>query len=577
MPVPDSGLWTLSRTETQADPIPDDAQILALPATAGEAPLSRGYAHVRADILAHATTPPADPRVPEWVDGAAYQAGQLVSYHTRVWRCVTDLGASVTAPTFSNHWMAVGGWSGAWNVARHYTIGNWVTYQGQFYVATQDVAANLDPPPNSPNRWAHLAPDLAGFRGIWIAGGRYYRGDVVWQSEHFYVCVAESVTSNMGPVADIANWDPQGIYHDDWDSTRRYAAGDMVSYGDDDGIWISPLAIAAAQPAPGTTGATWRRVDNDEIEAWAHIGSTARIPRERLEPPTAGLSGERVSLRYGAAAVDLPLSQVGSDPDADRGGTMSAAQVRKLQDLVPITPRGAWVGNQREYGVGDLVHRQYENHAIVAYAVAAHSSTTVNGPTPTGNAIWATLLAVPRPDWDAAAGSPAAIRNQPDVPGAITGEMLLFDGAGIHSGHGGNYWHRTSVVASSIPAGSEVAFEFPYTWSPTPRLWSHWPGAPTEVATEWWLRDVTPQDGGATIDRIPAPDSSFVVGGDAHYHPFGYIDTSAAPRQMEIREIALIVDAAGYLCFCTRLDPPTVGDHPNAARATGIRLLWRSA
>ena len=574
MPIPDSGYWDLSRAQTRTTEFPADAQILALPATAGEAPLSRDYSAVKADIVAGVTLT-GPPQVPEWSSGSAYQAGQIVTYHNRVWRCVTDLAASTTVPPFSTHWMAVGGWSGAWVNSRHYTIGDYVTYQGQFYVASQDVAAGLAAPPNSPNRWAHLAPDLAGFRGVWVAGGRYYRGDVVWQSEHFYVCVSESVTSNMGPVADITNWDPQGIYHDNWSSTRRYAAGDMVSHGADDGIWISPIAIANNQPEPGAAGSTWRRVDNDEIATWAHIGDSTRIPRERLQPPTVGLSGERISLRYGLESVELPLSQVGSDPDADRPGTMSAAQVRKLQNLIKITPRGAWNGNQREYAVGDLVHRQYDNHAIVAYSLAEHSSTTQNGPTAAGNATWATLLAVPRPDWNAAAGTPAAIRNQPAVPGAISEQLLLFDGAGIHAGHGGTYWHRTNLVASSIPAGSEVAFEFPYTWSPTSRLWSHWPGAPTEIATEWWLRDVT-QDG-VTIDRIAAPDSSFVVGGGAHYHPFGYIDTSASPRAMEIREIALIVDAAGYLCFCTRLDPPVVGDHPNAARATGIRMLWRSS
>ena len=574
MPIPDSGYWDLSRAQTRTTEFPADAQILALPATAGEAPLSRDYAAVKADFLAGARALSSAPQVPEWVLGNAYAAGQLVSYHGRVWRAVTAIAASITPPSSSTHWHPVGAFAGTWSSDKSYALGNWVSYGSQFYVAAVNIPANTFPPGYNPN-WLHLAPDLHGFRGVWAAGTEYVRGDLVWQSDHFYRCSVESVTSNTGPVTDTDSWDPVGIYHDAWVDNRRYAAGDMVSYGDDDGIWIAPSLILAGAPAPGAEGSTWRRVDNNEIAAWAHIGSTARIPRERLQPPTAGLSGERVSLRYGAQTVELPLSQVGIDPDADRAGTMSAAQVRKLQNLIKITPRGAWNGNQREYAVGDLVHRQVDNHAIVAYALAEHSSTTQNGPTAAGNATWATLLAVPRPDWNAAAGTPAAIRNQPAVPGAISEQLLLFDGAGIHAGHGGNYWHRTNLVASSIPAGSEVAFEFPYTWSPTSRLWSHWPGAPTEIATEWWLRDVT-QDG-VTIDRIAAPDSSFVVGGDPPYHPFAYIDTSASPRTMEIREIALIVDAAGYLCFCTRLDPPVVGDDPNAARATGIRMLWRSS
>ena len=576
-------LLAIARGDDAGSAFADTSLLVAVPADGGS-PTWRTWANVRADILAAATTPSADPRVPEWTTGSAYSAGQLVSYHTRVWRCVTDLAVSTTAPTFSSHWMAVGGWSGSWAASRTYTIGNWVTYQGQFYVATQDVAANLDPPPNSPNRWAHLAPDLAGFRGVWVAGGTYYRGDVVWQSEHFYVCVSESVTSNMGPVADTANWDPQGIYHDNWSSTRRYAAGDMVSYGDDDGIWIAPASITAGQPAPGDDGHAWRRVDNDEIEAWAHIGSTARIPRDRLQPPTAGFSGDAVSLRFGLLSVELPVAIVGATPSADRGGTMSAAMVRKLADIAPsatkITSRGEWVGNQRNYGVGDLVHRKIGYHLVLALCHGEHTSSSANGPTgaQSSSGYWTNLLAVPQPDWTAdPAHSFAGIRNKPTIPDAhtITTRMLNFDTSGIHSGHGENYWHRSDVLASAVPAGSEVCFELPYTWSPPPRLWSRWPGAPTQVAQEWWLEDYTPPGQTTVVDRVVAPDSSFTTGGSTHYHPMGYIDTESHPRTVETRELALIVDGGGYLCFWTGVRP-VVGDHGSTARAAGVRMLWRS-
>ena len=563
------------REETRATEFPADAQVIALPTPDGAAPMLRDWSHVKADILAAAQALPA--RAREWVSGNTYRAGQLATYDDRVWRAVTALAASIEAPPFSAHWHIVGGHAGTWQSTHIYDAGEYVSYQSQWYMAIAHVTAGDDPPPTNRDRWAHLAPDLAGFRGIWAPGGTYYRGDVVWQSEHFYSCVAESVTSNTGPVADTANWDPQGTYHDDWVDSRRYAAGDMVRYGATHGIWIAPETIVAGEPAPGTEGDTaWRRVDNDEIENWAHIGATARIPRERLEAPTTGLSGDRIVLYWGVLGATLPLSQVGSSPDADRGGTMSAAQVRKLQDLVPVRYRGAWVGNQREYAAGDHVHRQIDNHAVLAVSLTAHSSTTANGPSASGNSTWATLLAVPRPDWDADPAAPAGIRNRPTIPDAhtITTHLLAFDTADIHSGNGADYWHRTNVAANSIPDGAEVCFELPYTWSPPPRLWSRWPGAPTDEATEWWLQDVTVDD--LTVDRIPAPASSFRTGGGTHYHPFGFIDTTEHPRTVETREVALIVDTTGLLCFCTQGARPTVGNHGATAPAAGIRLLWRT-
>lgn len=572
-------LLELARSDDAGSAFADTSLLVAVPAD-GSSPTWRTWANVRADLLAAAQALPA--RAREWVSGNEYRAGQLATYDNRVWRAVTALATSIEAPPFSSHWHIVGGHAGVWASDHIYDAGEYVSYQSQWYMAIAHVTAGDTAPPQNRDRWAHLAPDLAGFRGIWSAGRTYWRGDVVWQSEHFYACVAESVTSNTGPVADVDNWDPQGTYHDDWVSTRRYEAGDMVRYGTDNGIWIAASTITANLPAPGTdSDEAWRRVDNDEIAAWAHISSTARIPRDRQQPPTVGFSGEAVDLRYGALTVSLPVATVGT---TDRGGTVTAAMVRKLHDLMPdanrITPRGTWVGNGREYAAGDLVYRREGHHLILAYCTADHSSTSSNGPVgaTSSNTYWTNLLAIPQTDWTAdEAHSFAGIRNRPTIPDAhtITTRMLNFDVAGIHSGHGENYWHRSDVLASDVPAGSEVCFELPYTWSPPPRLWSRWAGAPSQVAQEWWLEDYTPPGQTTVVDRIPAPDSSFTTGGSTHYHPMGYIDTESHPRTVETREIALIVDGGGYLCFWTGVRP-VVGDHGSTARAAGVRMLWRS-
>ena len=417
------------------------------------------------------------PRVKEWVQGREYRTGALAAYDDRVWRCVTVLESSQTAPPFSTHWHVVGGYAGIWNNSHIYQPGEYVKYQSDFYIAVANITGGSAPPSNV--NWAHLAPDLEGFRGIWHAGTTYIRGQVVFQSDHFYRCTAETVTSNTGPVTDTDNWDPVGTYHDDWISTRRYNAGDMVRHGADNGIWIAPALIAAGEPAPGAAGATWRRVDDEEIAAWARVSSTDRIPRDRLQPPslTTDTDTGRISLNWGAATIQLPLAGTitqngelvgvggtlskdlalqihnlinspgsvtfaisrdetgntvtldvggithdltaavaGTSPDEDRGGIMPDWAVRKVADLTYTRARGAWVGNQREYAVGDLVHRQYDNHGILARCKVDHSSTSANGPIVAGNTQWDTLLAIPRADWDAADGTPSAIRNKPTIP-----------------------------------------------------------------------------------------------------------------------------------------------------------------
>ncbi len=631
------------RSQNRDSEFDDSTQILGLPASHDEAPQTRGYGNVVADLIARMQGPP---RVKEWVQGNEYRTGALAAYDDRVWRCVTVLETSQTAPPFSSHWHVVGGYAGTWNAAHIYQPGEYVKYQSDYYMALANITAGGDAPPTNAS-WAHLAPDLEGFRGIWTAGQTYLRGQVVFQSDHFYRATAETITSNTGPVADTDNWDPVGTYHDDWVSTRRYEAGDMVQYGGDDGIWIAPETITAGQPAPGTAGAAWRRVDNDEIEAWAHVGGTGRVPRDRLQAPTdtSDAATGQVSLNWGADFISLPLAgtqlvndervglggtlskawalalynlinnpsggerpvpfaistdaegntvtiavdgrtqqivqaRAGASPDDDRGGIMPDWAVRKVTDLSHTRARGAWVGTQREYDVGDLVHRIYDNHSIMARCRVAHSSTSQDGPIVAGNAQWDTLLAVPVPDWDAASPSPARIRNKPTIPDphTITEHLLAFDTAGVHSGYGADYWHRTNVLASAIPANAEVCFELPYTWTPPPRFWSRWVGAPTQVATEWWLQDFTVPDSDPphVVDRIPAPTSSFTLDGGTHYHPFGFIDTSEHPRAVEIKEVALIVDGGGYLCFCTQGIRPTVGDPGSTARAAGIRILWRT-
>ena len=227
----------------------------------------------------------AGPVVPTWTSGNAYEAGALVVYLGRVYRAVTDLAGSYSQPATSSHWVDVDG---------------------------QD-------------KW----------RGSWYGLNTYYRGDIVYQSDHFFVCTAEGAhQSNVGPVADVDNWDPVGIYRDTWVEDHRYEAGDIVMYSD--AIWIASETITASTDhAPGVHTA-WRRIDNvaaADVAAWARTGNTDRIPYGKAPTLTTNYSTATVTVRYQNAPTGADIGRA----TTSLAGVMHPSDKRKLDDLTVPT------------------------------------------------------------------------------------------------------------------------------------------------------------------------------------------------------------------------------------------------
>lgn len=341
----DTTVYDLGHIETQHG-TPDPTTLVILIDTADPSyPRLRSLANLALDLERPA-------RAKEWVSGRAYRTGDMAAYDDRVWRCATVLQSSITAPPLSPHWHAVGGWAGNFDDGHVYQAGEYVKWQNDFYMATANVTAGSGSPPDNRSEWAHLAPDLEGFRGIWAAGATYQRGQVVFQSDHFYTCTAEQVSSNTGPVADIGNWDPVGVFRDDWNANYRYAKGDIVHH--DGHLWITAATITANQPAPGEAGSTWSRIDN---EAFPTVSD--------------GFSGANFQVRFGSATnptasgvATIPAIQIGSTPEATRGGLMTASLLNRILAALEAVEgrladamvwRGSWASGS-DYTAGDVVY-----------------------------------------------------------------------------------------------------------------------------------------------------------------------------------------------------------------------------
>ena len=294
----DTTTYDLGHTETQHG-TPDPTTLVVLIDTADpSAPLLRSLANLADDVR---TTP----LVPAWVSGNPWKAGELARHLHRVYMAVTDLGVSTTIPALSPHWVDV------------------------------DSQGN--------------------FRGTWWSGNTYYRGDIVYHdSGHFFICVVaegSSVQSNSGPVADVANWDPVGIFRDAWSETQRYETGDQVIH--DGALWSAVATVTAgAGNAPGSHD-NWRRIDNLPFPA-----------------VTSGFSGSNFQIRFGTAtnpsesgSATIPAIQIGSTPEATRGGLLTAAFLNRILDALAAVEgrlaaamvfRGEWAAGTT-YATNDVV------------------------------------------------------------------------------------------------------------------------------------------------------------------------------------------------------------------------------
>ena len=481
MPVPDTGAWVIPRTETQTtSPGVNDLVVIWSP-TAEEAPATRTLQNLALDLSALAETPSWQG---EYQDTTAYVTGDLVTHNNRVfvarqdttgvapdnaasWRALTTTVQAGTgtpaeglteATTLSidqgdgnaqtveitDHQaraaLAVledGPVVPDWVSGNAYMAGALVVYLGRVYRTVTDLAGSYSVPALS-SHWV----DVDGqdkWRGTWYGLNTYYRGDIVYQSDHFFVCTAEGAhQSNVGPVADVDNWDPVGIYRDTWQANHRYEAGDIVTYSD--AIWIASETITASEDHQPGTHSAWRRIDNTASGA---------------PTLTTTYSQQKVTVRYQDSATGADIGRA----TESLAGVMHPADKRKLDDLT--VPTGSPDGRKflRDDNVwSTLPHFQGAFDQAAVYSagdMVAHTGGYWLAKTGKAAGTAFTSSGWVRIDNQTSSVPPMRGRLQPSTTYSIGDYALDFDGI---------YACTTAFTSSDPVAASETPFAGQY-WS----------------------------------------------------------------------------------------------------------------
>lgn len=432
------------------------------------------------------------------------------------------------------------------------------------------VSATADEAPTT-REWSHVLEDILAavraafpeslWRGAWISGAAYDQRDIVESGHHLYIAVRDipADPANPPPVDSGSGWAVLTQRATALDAvpehnvTGRMAAvrfGSATYEVEDvqarlraaEGVrWRGSWATATAYRAEDivttldnlylclqghTSGAT---ITVNSHTYWQWIGTTDyRRLSNRPAIPTLRTGPETVELLQGLPAEER-------------------LDYTYLQNLPPEPTIPRFHGPVRAgltYEVGALV--QWES-GLYECTARIQSLDATNSPPST--AYWTLAYQAPRPDWDAAPGTPGSIANKPNLHSPLLLGSFVTQGSRLDASN--RYvWQAVSpsLTAGSIPAGS--LFFVHRGTSDDPRLiqWQVWPGQQgiTVVTTAGATRLETAQHVG-----FPVALSDFVTPGGG---------------ELSIATVFIARTSAGQLLF--------VYGHPGAPSQETYRLFY---
>ena len=188
----------------------------------------------------------------DWTPDTFYVKGNIVKYSGIVYLCVEPHTSASTVQGFASdisaNWIVHTpgeDWKTNWAPSTYYKLNDVVKYFGIIYrcISAHTSAADFDAgidPDLTLDKW-EIVSFAEQWNGDWTASTRYRINDIVRYNGIVYRCTLghTSSTSSSGLESDSGKWAvvQAGIeYRNDWTSTTRYRANDVVKYGAD--LWI---------------------------------------------------------------------------------------------------------------------------------------------------------------------------------------------------------------------------------------------------------------------------------------------------------------------------------------------------
>jgi hypothetical protein len=178
----------------------------------------------------------------EWQPNYRYKINDIVKYNSTIYLCTeghTSAADSLTGLEADQaKWDVFSqgvSWQGDWQVNNRYVVNDIIRYGGRSYVcneghvsaATATLGLEADQ-----SKW-DIFHDGIEYKGNWSSGTRYKYNDLVKYGGGIWICVTYH-TSQSFLTDDEAKWAQftEGLeFEDSWTGTRRYQAGDFVTYG----------------------------------------------------------------------------------------------------------------------------------------------------------------------------------------------------------------------------------------------------------------------------------------------------------------------------------------------------------
>jgi len=166
----------------------------------------------------------------DWLGSTVYEANDVVKYGGNVYVYTYGLKTSGNLPTNTLYWaLMVEGFqfTGVFDPAANYRVGDGIAYGGKVYVAILDSTGQV--PPNA-TYWSQFVDGIQ-YEGEYLNTKAYQKNDVVSLGGVVYIAKVDTTGNNP---TNTTYWNrfidgisPQEIYN----AATNYVVGDLVAYG----------------------------------------------------------------------------------------------------------------------------------------------------------------------------------------------------------------------------------------------------------------------------------------------------------------------------------------------------------